>query len=211
MKIISHRGYWKELSEKNSEVAFRRSFSIGFGTETDLRDLGGEIVVSHDPPRPGAMGFSSFLAIHREYGGDLPLALNIKADGLQEMVKNCLERFAVSDYFVFDMSVPDLLGYHKAGIPFYTRMSEYERDPVLFDEASGVWLDAFDSEWYRDGDLLSLARGGKSVCIVSPDLHRRQHLQLWQRLRNLDNSSCGNLMLCTDYPEEASIFIMGDL
>jgi hypothetical protein len=209
MKIISHRGYWKELTEKNSEAAFRRSFTFGFGTETDLRDMDGEVVISHDPPRTGAMDFSAFLQSYQACGGNLPLALNIKADGLQAMVKNCLERFSVSDYFVFDMSVPDLLGYHKAGIPFYTRMSEHERIPVLLDEASGVWLDAFDSEWYQDEDFLSLARAGKSVCIVSPELHRRQHLQLWQRLRNLDNNDCGNLILCTDCPEDARTFILG--
>ena len=28
----------------------RRSFDLGFGTETDVRDRGGELVISHDPP-----------------------------------------------------------------------------------------------------------------------------------------------------------------
>ena len=38
MEIISHRGYWKNVEEKNSSKAFKNSFDLNFGTETDLRD-----------------------------------------------------------------------------------------------------------------------------------------------------------------------------
>ncbi len=38
MIILSHRGYWKEVSEKNKPIAFERSFSLGLGTETYIRD-----------------------------------------------------------------------------------------------------------------------------------------------------------------------------
>jgi len=48
MKVLSHRGYWKSDCEKNSESAFRRSFQLGFGTETDLRDLNGEMISPED-------------------------------------------------------------------------------------------------------------------------------------------------------------------
>ncbi|MDB5448782.1 MAG: hypothetical protein JWQ97_4099, partial [Phenylobacterium sp.] len=50
MRIISHRGYWREPSEKNSRTAFARTLEAGFGTETDVRDLVGQLVVAHDPP-----------------------------------------------------------------------------------------------------------------------------------------------------------------
>lgn len=48
MIVLSHRGYWKNSLEKNKFVAFERSFSMGFGTETDIRDFNGELVISHD-------------------------------------------------------------------------------------------------------------------------------------------------------------------
>jgi hypothetical protein len=41
MQILSHRGYWQHPSEKNTEAAFRRSFLLGYGTETDIRDRDG--------------------------------------------------------------------------------------------------------------------------------------------------------------------------
>ncbi|MEL6681407.1 MAG: hypothetical protein AAFQ09_02035, partial [Pseudomonadota bacterium] len=55
MIVISHRGYWKTAEEKNTKTAFERSFSLGYGTETDFRDLDRQLVIAHDPPQAGAM------------------------------------------------------------------------------------------------------------------------------------------------------------
>lgn len=41
MQILSHRGYWKNIEEKNSLRSFERSFMNLYGLETDLRDRGG--------------------------------------------------------------------------------------------------------------------------------------------------------------------------
>ena len=49
MLIISHRGYWGQNVNKNTKDAFKRSFNLGFGTETDIRDHDGTLVISHDP------------------------------------------------------------------------------------------------------------------------------------------------------------------
>ena len=50
MIVLSHRGYWKTPAEKNTAAAFRRSFDLGFGTETDVRDRGGELVIATTRP-----------------------------------------------------------------------------------------------------------------------------------------------------------------
>lgn len=206
MIIISHRGFWSDPGEKNTVCAFRRSFEKGFGVETDVRDLDGHLVISHDPPKAGSLTFLDFLVLHGEYGGSLPLALNIKADGLQVWIKDLLEQYSVKEYFVFDMSVPDMIGYRDAMIPFFTRLSEYERDPVLLDGACGVWLDGFNSDWFSTGELSSHLSQGKRVCVVSPELHGRAHLALWNMLKEVDAISDGRLMLCTDLVDEASAF-----
>ena len=39
MKILAHRGFWMNESEKNSREAIKRAFDYGFGIETDLRDI----------------------------------------------------------------------------------------------------------------------------------------------------------------------------
>lgn len=203
MIVISHRGYWREPAEKNSAAAFRRSFSLGFGTETDLRDLSGSLVISHDIARPGAMPAEEFLAIHRDHDSRLPLALNVKADGLQELLTGLLERFRVPDAFVFDMSVPDQLQWQKTGLQVFTRHSEVEPEPACYHEAQGVWLDAFAGEWWNVDTVRRHLDAGKRVCVVSPELHRREHRRAWDLLAASEVSLSAQLMICTDLPEDA--------
>ena len=130
MKILSHRGFWHSVAEKNTPDAFIRSFDEGFGTETDLRDLNGQLVIAHDPATDDAMTAADCLALHQNRDPSLPLALNIKADGLQKMVGALLEEFAPCDAFVFDMSIPDMLHWLNAGVPVFTRHSDIEPDHI---------------------------------------------------------------------------------
>ncbi len=211
MKILSHRGYWKSVSEKNSEIAFRRSFSLKYGTETDIRDYGGKLVISHDMATGREMDCTAFLALAGEMsvhdGEPLTLALNIKSDGLANSLAELLARHPGLDSFVFDMSVPDMRSYFEAGIPVFTRMSEVEQTPVWIDQSTGVWLDGFFTEWYELSLIEHLLAADKRVCVVSPELHRRPQQPLWNRLRPLANEK--SLMLCTDLPEEATRYFFG--
>ena len=63
MIILSHRGYWKSEEERNQEVAFHRSFDLGYGTETDIRDIQGKLVISHDMPQGNEITFEELLQI----------------------------------------------------------------------------------------------------------------------------------------------------
>ena len=133
MIIISHRGYWKSAQEKNTQVSFDRSFSLEFGTETDLRDRFGKLVISHDPAGESALPAEIFFSTYRQHVQDLPLALNIKADGLQKLLAAALMEYQIQNYFVFDMSVPDMIAYIKSGLRVFTRQSDYEQNLVLYE------------------------------------------------------------------------------
>lgn len=202
MIILSHRGYWLESTEKNKEVAFRRSFDLGFGTETDVRDRKGELVISHDMPNGNEMTLDDFLKIFGKR--TLPLAMNIKADGLVIPLNKAMQAKGITDWFVFDMSIPDTRGYLQAGVPVFARMSEVEREPAWLDKSAGVWLDAFNGTWYDANVVDSLLKSGKRVCIVSPELHGRDYEPLWNTLLPLAEHPA--LMLCTDFPERAKIY-----
>lgn len=204
MKILSHRGYWKLPEERNTEVAFHRSFGLGFGTETDFRDLNGQLVISHDIATEGAMPASQFFEIYKQYESNLHLAINIKSDGLQGLLRVALEKYNITNYFLFDMSVPDGLAYvRQGGFQIFTRQSEYERMPSFYEDAQGVWMDMFLSDWIEERDIAAHLEKGKKVCIVSPDLHKRAYLPFWERLNRMSIIKSDNLMLCTDFPEEA--------
>ena len=205
MIVLSHRGLWKSDLEKNTEVSFCRSFELGFGTETDIRDYCGELVISHDIAHSSCMPFNDFLEIYSSYSKNLPLALNVKADGLQYKLLTALNKYKITNYFVFDMSVPDGLGYLKSGLKTFTRQSEFEPTPSFYEAAHGVWLDEFDGHWINQTIVLNHLRQQKRVCIVSPELHKRSNENEWMDYKKINDGlkDKENLMICTDFPEEA--------
>ncbi len=209
MKIISHRGYWKKQNEKNSEIAFRRSFDLGLGTETDIRDCCGKLVVSHDMPTGNELEFDHFIDILDGYESHdkLIIAFNIKSDGLVNRLREKLKQYPFLNYFFFDMSIPDMRSYIQHDMPVFSRISEYEKTPAFADVAAGIWLDSFEADWFDNNFLKDLSVSGKQICIVSPELHKRDHLKLWEQLKLIDFEQ--KLILCTDYPEEASEFFTG--
>lgn len=204
MIILSHRGFWKVDTEKNSQTAFERSFSLGYGTETDLRDLNGELVISHDPPLNLESNIDFFLNIYNKDKSNLPLALNVKSDGLQNLILDFLKKGSISNYFVFDMSIPDTIAYIKKGMNVFVRQSEYEQNPPLYDEAQGVWLDCFEDIWYNEELVTDHLDNGKKVAIVSSELHKRDHKKHWEILKIWKSINNNNLMLCTDLPTDAT-------
>ena len=198
MEILSHRGYWLDPSEKNQRIAFERSFDLGFGTETDVRDHGSRLVISHDPATGSEMSLDDFLDILGDR--NLPLALNIKADGLGPAIRDTMAKRSLTRWFTFDMSGPELIRQKAQGLPAFTRQSEYETQPVLYDRVQGLWLDGFDGIWFEADHIRKLLSDGKQVCIVSPELHGRTPTDLWDMLER-EALFDADLMVCTDIPE----------
>ena len=168
INIIAHRGYWLLESEKNTITAFKRAFEHGYGIETDFRDAHGRLVISHDLPCSGVIESEEFALLCRLYKDKGTMALNIKADGLQALIKTFIYKAKISNHFVFDMSVPDTRGYLALGIPVFTRMSEYEAVPVFVEQAKGVWLDCFEGNWYGSALIAELLARAQKVALVSP-------------------------------------------
>lgn len=203
MEILSHRGYWKDFNtESNRRVAFERSFEMRFGTETDLRDCGGKVVISHDVPDGNEMCFEELLEIMN--GRNLPLALNIKADGLAERIEDVLRKFQHTNYFTFDMSIPELVyEINNSSLNIFSGYSDACRIIPMVDRVKGVWLDSFKKVWYTGDDILEILDTGKSVCIVSEDLHHRDNSVQWKMIKDAGLHKQNNVMLCTNIPEDA--------
>lgn len=202
MKIIGHRGCWTDRVEKNSRLAFEGCFDRGFGTETDVRDFQGQVVISHDVVEYGArpMQLGELFDIFNACGSPGTLALNVKSDGLAEAVKREILRAGIEDYVLFDMSVPDTLTYRKHQLRYLVRASEYEHicQDLLTD--SGIWLDGFRDDWFLPTFLENLIEEEIPVYIVSSELHGRNPSKLWEGLKRYVGR---DITLCTDWPELA--------
>jgi hypothetical protein len=203
INIIAHRGFWLQVEQKNSEKAFRLALDNGFGIETDLRDYNGEVVISHDIPGIDSITFKRFMAIVNEYPSQT-LSLNIKSDGLQKLIKTELGTYL--DYFCFDMSVPDSIGYLQAGLTMYTRFSDVELQPSLLNESTGVWLDSFSSNELNVEMLGYFLQQEKKVVLVSPELHGYEYESYWLDLLKflkINQVKLDMIGICTDKPLEA--------
>lgn len=204
MKIIAHRGFWLNYQDRNTLKSFSEAFLNGFGVETDIRDCLGELVISHDPAMSNCLKVKDFFQLYRSFMKEhLMLALNVKADGLQEMLIHLLDEYNINNYFVFDMSFPDLLAYKNAKIKSFTRQSDIEKVGFFCEEVDGIWIDCFKNDWNDFVALKKYLCEGKKVCVVSPELHKREYMRLWQKIKAEKLDQYDEFILCTDYPAEA--------
>lgn len=201
MQILSHRGLWENVEQQNTIEGFKRSFEGGFGIETDIRDRNEKLVIAHDLPNEISLNFSNFLTLASKTQPFL--ALNIKSDGLAELLKEKMANYSIEKWMVFDMSIPDLIQHLKVGNPVFTRVSEIEVSPSCLNDAQGIWLDAFYEDWYSSNQIETYLKIGKKVCVVSPELHKRDKTYLWKMLKESNLYKEKNMLLCTDFPKIA--------
>lgn len=204
MKIIAHRGFWKTESEKNTMKALTRAVENGYGFETDFRDCGGNVLISHNPPKGTEITADSVFKMYRDAGSNEPLALNIKADGLQDMMKDLLKKYGITNYFFFDMSVCDTVIYVEKKLQIASRLSEFEKDMPFYKDSEVVWIDYFNNDGPTIQKVKQTLQDKKIACVVSPELHKRPHSMIWQQLLQLKDEP--NLYLCTDLPDKAKEF-----
>ncbi|WP_428153203.1 hypothetical protein [Brevundimonas sp.] len=204
--ILAHRGWWTSREDQNSLAALSRAFRAGFGVETDIRDCDGHLVISHDMPRYPVLSLNDLLEEYAKTPQSGPLALNVKADGMAESLLEALQCHGISNYFVFDMSVPDTLHYLRGEANVFMRRSEYERGSLLDAQGQGLWLDAFVASSVPIADLDYARTMAKDVALVSPELHKMPHEEAWRVWREFIETagdSGQRCMVCTDFPDKA--------
>lgn len=204
MQILAHRGLWKTENEKNSFLSISKAFKEGFGIETDIRDYCGKLVVSHDIADEKSITLESVFEEYIQYGGNSVIALNVKADGIQKLLMPLLEKYKVNNYFLFDMSIPEMVVNSEKMLKCYTRNSDIEEKCVLYDIAEGVWLDYFyNRKWLTNIIVEEHLKNNKKVCIVSPELHGYEYRFIWEMLKINSYHKNEFIALCTDKPDEA--------
>ena len=211
IQIISHRGFWEKGNEQNTMIAFSRSVINNYGIETDLRERNGEIIISHDiQVGENILYFSEFLLLYKNSKKNLPLFLNIKSDGMIKIIKNNLNSYDISNYYLFDMSIPETKKYAEDScMNFITRISDIEKYPLFINESKGFWIDSFYGNYPDFGYLDTLLNPKYIFCFVSPELHNRSEIEFWIMLKKWirKRKICSDkVLLCTDKPKEAFLF-----
>ncbi len=208
--IVAHRGFWKNIEEKNSLIALERALDHGFGVETDIRDFNGSLVISHGlPSSSNCLEIKDFLNLYSKHSNSSGLiALNVKSDGLGQLIKTIFGsyNFFERNVVMFDMSVPETFFYKNISLPFLVRLSEYETLNSLENYAEGYWVDNFGKNYTQINISKNLLKKNKKVVFVSPELHNLQHENIWNEIRVKKLHLDSNFFICTDFPAEALSF-----
>ena len=209
MNIIAHRGFWSNVGEKNNMTAFQRALDNGFGIETDVREYRGKLVLSHDLADDNSALCRELFDYYSRNNCDSCLALNVKEDGIHSSVKELLKEYKINNFFFFDMSIPEMVVYRRMELPFYTRHSDIETELVLYDYAKGVWVDAFYDDWDEVEASVRHIKDGKAVTMISPEIHGKDEISIWEQIKNTNLCLDESFNLCTDYPQKAKEFFWG--
>jgi hypothetical protein len=163
MKIIAHR---------RNTIAQLIETPTKYGIEVDIRSIGDELHIHHDPFKQGDF-FSQWLSKF-EHG---TLILNVKEEGLEDRLITLMKKFSIDDYFFLDQSFPFLLKYSGlAENRSAVRISEYESIETAYRVAERVrwaWVDCFSHFPVSAEEVIRLKELGLKLCIVSPELQGR--------------------------------------
>ncbi len=163
MEFISHRINKAEELIKLPEK---------YGVELDLRDMGDDIVISHDP-YIGGERFEDYLK-HYHHG---TMILNIKSERIEHRVLDMIKKADVKSYFFLDASFPMIYLLSKNGESnIALRFSEFEGMDTIRNMAGivkWVWVDCFNQFPLERQDYEEMKSLGYKLCLVSPELQGR--------------------------------------
>lgn len=198
--VYSHRGYWKRPEEQNSFLAIYEADQNNYGAEIDARSHEGELLLSHDP-----LSASKYCTINELVDLHLPLAINLKEDGILELINKSGILDNNQHSFVFDGSIPQMLIAKKKGMRHALRISEYEKTVAW--QADYIWLDSFETDWWIEDPKTIELFGSYKVIVVSPEIHSRDPINMWSTLRQIMKVNEINFGICTDLPQTFQEFI----
>ena len=201
---IAHKGFWWPRRElQNHPDSVLGALTAGYGAEVDVwdvRDL--RLVLRHDESSlehelTPLLFMTGPLFLHAKGGnGGFPerLADTIRAWGRPDTYTFCSPS---NDALLATMRVASI---KESPIKTLVPVDSLDRLTILLDQwdilgvADGVWLEQPETDWV-DADTIDNIKGaGKTVWIVSPELHGRSldlgRLAEW---RTADG-------ICTDYP-----------
>ena len=174
--------------------------SSEYGVEIDLRSLGQELVLEHDPFRNG-IKFSDWLKhYHHKY-----LIVNLKEDGLETKAIDILKNFGIQNFFFLDQSFPALYKLSRIAPEYCSaRVSDFEPvSPALSLKPGWLWFDSHSGDWeYLRDAFRAIQNLNIKTCLVSPELQRTDFDVEFVNLKTIIKEiSIKFDAVCTKFPE----------
>lgn len=154
------------------------------GVEIDIHAYQDRLVVHHDP-FTDSVNFEEWV----KYFAHKFVILNIKEEGIEERVLEIVNKANIKDFFLLDLSFPALMKLVRNNEKrIAVRVSDYESVDnalLLSGKVEWVWIDLFNKKFplsKQDCDLLN--KSGFKLCLVSPELHKGNDVDLISQIQN---------------------------
>jgi hypothetical protein len=172
-----------------------------FGVEVDLRSNNGVLVVSHDPIKNNHYHlFNNWI---KSYRHNL-LIINVKEDGLENMILETINKFNIKNYFFLDQAMPTIIKEKNIQVRSSARISKFESIEtikLLGKKIKWLWIDYYNSKWINDlNEILELKRKyNYKICLVSPELHNHNKKTTLNFKKKLESNLINIDAVCTKY------------
>jgi len=141
-----------------------------YGVEVDIRSYGKKLIINHEPFKE-SLTFQSWL---KNFNHKFLIA-NIKEEGIEYTVLKLLKKFNIKNYFLLDVTVPQIIKLEKDNInALALRVSKYENFKGIANYKKfykWLWIDTFDEKIpLKFNSIKQLKLLGHKICLVSPEL-----------------------------------------
>ncbi len=192
MHIVRHR---------RNTIDQLKATDISFGVEVDVRSIGSDLIIHHDPFVAGEL-FVEWI----EYFQHQMLILNVKEEGLEERLLEIMRSKKIENFFFLDQSFPFIVRTAQQGERrCAVRVSEYESIETALSIAhlvDWVWVDCFTRFPLSRKDADRLHEAELKLCLVSPELLGRSQAKEITDLQQLLHQSGIEIdAVCTKKPE----------
>ena len=173
--------------------------SVEFGVEADLRSENKKIYLHHEPFKKGE-SFEKWIKYYKHK----ILILNVKEEGLEDIVIKILKKNKKKNFFFHDQTFSTLLkNMFKTRVSI--RFSEYEdlkRKNYLYKKIRWLWLDNFNQIELSKKFYNYLKNKKVKICMVSPELiKRKRQNEIKKIINNLKKNKFYLDAVCTKKPK----------
>ena len=149
-----------------------------FGVEVDVRSINKKLILNHEPFQK-ATSLDTFL---KKFNHKF-LILNVKEEGIENLILNYVKKNRIKNYFLLDVTVPKIFQFikNKKKNNLCLRISKFEKLNQLnfFNKKiEWIWVDTFDNKIPLNiNDLEGYSKKFK-LCLVSPELVKTNNIDV---------------------------------
>tara|TARA_B110000305_G_C19027099_1_gene442009 strand:+ start:15 stop:614 length:600 start_codon:yes stop_codon:yes gene_type:complete len=155
-----------------------KNIDHNFGVEVDVRSINKKLILNHEPFQK-ATSLDTFL---KKFNHKF-LILNVKEEGIENLILNYVKKNRIKNYFLLDVTVPKIFQFikNKKKNNLCLRISKFERLNQLnfFNKKiEWIWVDTFDNKIPLNiNDLEGYSKKFK-LCLVSPELVKTNNIDV---------------------------------